>query len=588
MNSRTSSRVGLRRAAAVVVAGLMLLTTGCIRMPEGGPVVSTHSRGSVVAEPPIYIDPRPPQKGASSPDIVKGFLDAMTATPIQTNVAKEYLTKDAQSVWNPERQTITYADTPSPTGLTYVTVALAGAHRYDARGAWRGSLPPGRNVLNFPMEQVDGEWRISRAPDALIVPESWFEQRFRPVSLFFFDPTARILVPEPVFVPRGEQLATTLVNGLLRGPGRSLTQVSRSFLPPGLSLGLSVPVSDDGVADISLKGDVGKQTPQALELMLAQLAWTLRQEPTIRKFRVTLGGEPVSLPGGVSVFDVDKGEAYDPAGFQASPLLFGLRAGRLVAGGPDTLAAVDGPLGATDYGVSAASVNIRATRVAAVAGRGRSLLEAPVRGPQGQGVHQIVSGASRLLRPAWDFSDRLWLVDDTAAGARVSFVEGTHAQGLRVPGVSGQHVRRFLVSRDGSRLVAVVHRPGGDALMVSRLLHDDHGRVLRSTRAHRIGWEGSGSLDIRDIAWQTPTTIAVLDEITPELAQVRTISVDGSPLGLDALTYTLNGRVRSLAGSAVRSEPLYAVANTSLYDLTNADQGLTTLDAPVSTLDYAG
>ena len=66
MNSRTSSRVGLRRAAAVVVAGLMLLTTGCIRMPEGGPVVSTHSRGSVVAEPPIYIDPRPPQKGARS------------------------------------------------------------------------------------------------------------------------------------------------------------------------------------------------------------------------------------------------------------------------------------------------------------------------------------------------------------------------------------------------------------------------------------------------------------------------------------------------------------------------------------------
>lgn len=589
MNIPTGSPTRLRRAAAVVVCGLMLLTTGCIRMPEGGPVVSTHSGGSVVAEPPIYIDPRPPQKGASAPDIVKGFLDAMTATPIQTNVAKQFLTKDAQSVWNPERQTITYADTPAPTGLSYVQVALAGAHRYDARGAWRGSLPPGHNVLSFPMQQVDGEWRIARAPDALIVPESWFEQRFRPVSLFFFDPTARILVPEPVVVPRGEQLATTLVNGLLRGPGRALTHVSRSFLPPGLSLGLSVPVSDEGVADISLKGDVGKQTPQALELMLAQLAWTLRQEPTIRAFRVSIGGEPVSLPGGVSVFDVDQGAAYDPAGFRASTLLFGLRNGRLVAGRPDTLAAVDGPLGATDYGAQGVAVNIRATRAAAVTGNGRSLLVAPVHGPEGQGVHQLVSGATRLLRPAWDFSDRLWLVDDTPTGARVEFVEGGgRAHALRVPGVSGQQVRRFLVSREGSRLVAVVHRPSGDALMVSRLLHDDHGHVLRATRAVRIGWEGSGSLDIRDIAWQTPTTVAVLDVITPELAQVRTISVDGSPLGLDALTYTLNGRVRSLAGSAVRGDPLYAVSNTSLYDLTNAEQGLTPLDAPVSTLDYAG
>ena len=53
----------------------------------------------------------------------------------------------------------------------------------------------------------NGEWRIAEAPDALIVPETWFEQRFRQVSLYFFDPSAQILVPEPVFVPRGDQLA---------------------------------------------------------------------------------------------------------------------------------------------------------------------------------------------------------------------------------------------------------------------------------------------------------------------------------------------------------------------------------------------
>ena len=74
-----------------------------------------------------------------------------------------------------------------------------------------------------------------RAPDALIVPDSWFEQRFRQVSLYFFDPSARILVPEPVFVPRGEQLATALTSALLRGPGLALEGISRSFIPEGLS-----------------------------------------------------------------------------------------------------------------------------------------------------------------------------------------------------------------------------------------------------------------------------------------------------------------------------------------------------------------
>ena len=52
------------------------------------------------------------------------------------------------------------------------------------------------------MVMEDGEWRIDAAPDALIVPEDWFETRYRQVSLYFFDPTASILAPEPVFVPQ--------------------------------------------------------------------------------------------------------------------------------------------------------------------------------------------------------------------------------------------------------------------------------------------------------------------------------------------------------------------------------------------------
>ena len=53
------------------------------------------------------------------------------------------------------------------------------------------------------MDREDGEWRIAKAPDALIVPRTWFAPRFRQVSLYFFDPTGQILVPEPVFVPSG-------------------------------------------------------------------------------------------------------------------------------------------------------------------------------------------------------------------------------------------------------------------------------------------------------------------------------------------------------------------------------------------------
>lgn len=580
-------RRGARLAVALVAGLAMLLPAGCVRIPVSGPVVSTGSGGDVSDDQPIFIDPKPPRPGESAAEIVKDFLDAMTATPLDLTVAKKFLTKDAQASWNPKLETITYADASPPRGGSRVSVTFTGADHLDSRGAWRGALPAGENVLQFPLVMEGEEWRIAEAPNALVVPESWFEQRFRQVSLYFFDPTARILVPEPVFVPRGEQLATTLVNGLLRGPGPELARVSRSFIPPGLSFDLSVPVSADGVADLSLKGDAGRQTPQAIELMVAQLAWTLRQEPSIRAVRVSIGGQQLQLPGGVSDVSVNQGAEYDPSGLQASSLLYGLRAGLLVSGPSNALDVVDGPLGTREYGVTSFGVNLNATRVAAISGGGRSVLLAPVRGPA-RDVHEIISGATELLRPAWDFADRLWLVDRSRQGARVSFVEGEKPTQLFVPGVSGHRVRSFLVSRDGSRLVAVVHRVSGDVVTVSRILYNDRGGVLRASRPHRIAWEGGGRLDIRDIAWAAPTTVAVLHVLTDELSQVRTISVDGSPPGLDSLSTTLSGRVLGLAGSPGDSESLYAITRSSLIDLSNAERGNVEIDRRISMIGYVG
>ncbi|WP_372729572.1 LpqB family beta-propeller domain-containing protein [Nocardioides sp.] len=585
--TRTSPSRARRCTLALLLALGLLLPAACVRLPVSGPVVETRSEGNLNSEPGIYIDPKPPQPGDSAPDIVKGFLDAMTATPIQTTVAKQFLAPDAQASWNPELGTITYADASPPRGGSRVTVTLSGADRLDARGGWRGPLSRSEETLTFPMVLVDGELRIADAPDALIVPESWFEQRFRQVSLYFFDPTARILVPEPVFVPRGTQLATSLIKGLLRGPGRELDRVSRSFIPAGLTFGLSVPVSADGVADISLRGEAAQQTPQAIELMLAQFAWTLRQEPAIRALRLSIAGQLIQLPGGASEIGVNEGAEYDPTGDDASDQLFGLRDGKLVTGSSAALEEVlDGPLGVKRYGIASVAVNLRATTVAAVSGNGSAVLLAPVRGRDD--VLEVLSGADNLLTPAWDYANRLWVVDRTPSGARVTFLEDEAARRVEVPGVSGRRVRSFLVSRDGSRFVAVVRTASGDKILVSRIRYDDQGRVLQVEPAERIAWQGSGRLDIRAVEWWTPTTVAVLHALTDELFQVRTIAVDGSPPGLSSLSTTLRGRIRSLAGSPVPGESLYAITRSSLIDLSNADRGNSELDPTVRALTYVG
>ena len=160
----------------------------------------------------------------------------MQATPIRTDVAREFLAEPAQDVWNPDATIIYDAASlprPSPEGGDLVDVELTGANRIDERGSWQGAVRD--DDLRFKVVPEDGEFRIAGPPNALIVPQSWYEQRFRQVSLYFFDPTSQVLVPDPVFVPRNADLASTLVqrpDRRARHPTSSTTRSTRSRRVP--------------------------------------------------------------------------------------------------------------------------------------------------------------------------------------------------------------------------------------------------------------------------------------------------------------------------------------------------------------------
>ena len=582
----------MSRRVPAVLAGLLLvaLVSGCVRLPGSGPVVETRSEGDVSTDNGVSFDPMPPQPGATRTEIVRGFLIAMQKTPIGTKVAREFLTEDAAASWNPQQETITYPASPTPReSQGGVTITLADADHLDSRGAWRGALPRSKRSVTFSMSLENDEWRIAGLPDALIVPEDWFQQYFRQVSLYFFDPTASILTPEPVFVPRGDQLASALTQALLMGPSPGLQRVAQSFIPPGLEVAVGVTVSDAGVADILLSGDVGQLSADTTEMMLAQLAWTLRQEPAVKSIQLSVNGDPVPLPGGVSSYRVDGGAQFDPAGFQASPLLYGLRGGGVVSGTPTGLAPVQGALGDPDLGLRSVGVSLDAGKVAGIGADGTAVLVGELGAAGDDQVRTVVSGGQSFLKPAWDFSGRMWLVDRTSRGARVSYVQGTRVRPLRVPGISGQQVRMFLVSRDGSRLVAVVRTAGGDELVVSRIQHGGTGRVVGATRAVRIGTGVDAAAQIRAIAWRNTTGVAVLNPpVTTSLASVGVASVDGSPSNQDPSSVTVEGRLTALVGSPAGDEPVYGLTRAGLVDISSPDPRLTPVPKGVTDLVYVG
>ena len=517
------------RALAGLVTALLVSAgaAGCVRLPDDGPVNVTADQEDSTLDEGFPYNPPGPQPGESATEIVRHFLDAMTANPIQTSVAKQYLSNTARAAWNPERRMITYTDATTPTGNTDVDLTLIDANELDSRGVWRGPLPRKDARLRFPMTVENDEWRIDKAPNAMIVSDSWFAASYQQVSLYFFDPTGQILVPEPVFVPSGDQFATSLIRGLLRGPGNQLRGVSRSFIPKGMTLDLSVPVSADGLAEVTLQGDISGLDQETIELMTVQIAWTLRQDPSVERVRVTVGDAPITLAGQGPDFDVEIGQSYDPAGVYAYQDLYGLRGGRMVTSVNGKETRVSGPFGRRDYGLGELSVNLAGTEVAAVTRDRTAILLAPVDAQPGRVARPIVSGATRLLHPAWDHADRLWILDRTTNGAQISYISGNRRVPVRVPGITGEKVVDFLVSRDGSRIVAAIDRPASDIVVTSRIVRRDS--AVRATRARTILRGAGEQVQVRDLGWRSPTEVGMVSALTDELSEVRTFSVDGSP-----------------------------------------------------------
>jgi hypothetical protein len=161
---------------------------------------------------------------------------------------------------------------------------------------------------------------------------------------------------------------------------------------------------------------------------------------------------------------------------------------------------------------------------------------------------------------------------------------GIDVREVRVPLVSGTDARRLIVSRDGTRLIAVVRTPGGDRVVAARVVLGDEsrGRVARVVESSVIRTlTGRRAIDV---AWTAAAQIAVLSP-AGELFEVETVAADGATVGVDTLSTMVTGRVIGLASEPYVDTPVYAVGRGVLIDIRTGER----VSAPkVRALDYAG
>lgn len=440
----------------VAAAAALVVAAGCSGIPTGGSVQQVRDDDDL-GQSTVRYAPAPPSPGATPQQVVSGYLDAMLAFPPSTGVAEQYLTQGAAERWNPAAATHVYRD-PLVSSVredrrddgVRVELTARGVLDLDARG--RVEPAAGRERRSFGLQQVDGEWRISAPPEGLLVTEKFYTDYYRAFPVFFFDRSGERLAPSVVHLPAGEQLPTSLVTALARGPSDPTAQL-RTYVPGLGDLRPSVPVDADGVAEVDLGPEAAQLSVADQGRLAAQLVWTLGQVRDVTGVRVTAGAT-VLTPRGQRVQPVGSWRRYVPRAVESGP--FAVLDGEETAvveimGGvsrpvPDAWGVEPGETAAIDVGRS---------RVATLSRSGDALV---VRRTSGEDRVEIA--VTDLVAARWLPDDVLVVVDRPEGGSRVRVVEPDATRSLPSAALASLDVTSFALSPDGARY-AITTAGGG-------------------------------------------------------------------------------------------------------------------------------
>ena len=535
----------LRRWGAAGAVTLVL--AGCSGIPDSGPVVAVDPPGEPTATSPGRVEPAPPQPGASRDQVVRGFMDAMQAYPVSTDVAREFLSRDAADAWPPSRSTVVYQSLDfgeTPGGV--VEMQVVEQARLGPQGSYQPAIAgQQREPVQWELVQEGGEWRIAEPPDELYISTAYFEKYYRSHNLYFLDLSQKIAVGVPAYFPDGEQLATSLIRALLEGPPPTAAGQVRTAIPSRASLDVPIPVESDGVAEVSLIAPEERLSEQQAELVSVQMVSTLRQVPGLLGVRIVLNEAPLDIGDSADVQDVSSWAFYVPAANVVERRLFALADGRLVTIEGAFVAPVEGPVGQQPQDLRWVLVNQSTQQLLGVSEDGRRLLTGPV-GETSEQLTTIWARGTNLGRPS-DVGNATVVVDRTSDGSALVVIDEVDDPGatrVDLGSLSGQYVDALSVSPDGIRFVAVASDSRNPAspsrLLTGWLTRGRGGQITGVSGVLTVTLAGQQLVDVRDAGWVGENRLAFIGRFADSPMEVYTVNTDGS----------------NLSGGQVSGEPL--------------------------------
>ncbi|WP_262850838.1 LpqB family beta-propeller domain-containing protein [Mumia quercus] len=591
MTTRTSPPAPRTLASAGLLLALAALLGGCVSIPDGGPVrVVEDGRPQQVS--PARIRPAGPAEGASPREIVNGFLQAMMASPVRYDIARRFLTEGAGEDWRPEKSVTVYslssvAEPEERTGAESVSVDIAREAVLTEQG--RFTVPAAREQhFDFTLVQEDEQWRIADPPPGALITDAFFEDYYDALNAYYFDASGEQLVASPVHLPDDSTRPTDLVASLLGGPDGVLGGQARTYLPASWRLAEPVRIDDQGVARVNLTGSDSGMPLDDRERLSAQLVWSLRQISSVTGVAIQVGDRPIALPNTPEVQRVDAWDQFDPAADRPTQL-FAMREGKLLVVGRSTTGPFAGEWGTEPVAADDFRVTVDSERIALVTGGRRTVEVSPLAGER---ALVPVRRGTDLLRPSWDAAGRLWTIDRTRGGSRLTVgPTDEEPRAIDLGPLAGGRVTGFELSPDGARFTAVARVGTRDALYVGAIRYDaETGAVVGLVDVAEIPLPTETGVPM-SAAWRSSTTIALLARAQERVPQVVIVAVDGSSSVTGAVRVGLlpQGGARQVLGSGVVSAPIFVLDAEGVLWTQNGDgRWAEASDDPVNLASFAG
>ncbi len=475
-------------AAIAVVAAL----GGCAGLPTSGPVQPGPVVTAEAVAPDVTFRPNAPQPGATPEQIVDGFVTAASGPQNDWQTARLYLAADYREEWKPQAGVIVdvLADRLYvSTGEDTITLQVTPRATVDAGGTYTDSDGATTPPLAYSLaQQADGEWRITNAPDGILLDEDVFRSVFHSYSVMYFDPTWEFLVPDLRWFPTynaATRIADALVNG---DPAPWLTDSVVTAFPENVDLVPSVPVPG-GVAQAQLSEQALAVDQTTLDRMQTQLSASLATAQVSQVEMLVEGARIDARRVATQDTMVDaRALVLTPEGF-----------GYLVSG---DLTPIPG-LSEAIARLSPVAVQVGRDRVSAAV----RLADGSAALVRDDGRVTPLDGRPGLLDPTIDPFGTVWTVPGGEPGAMLATTADGDVIAVSGAWTGANRIHSMQVSRDGTRMAAIVAFGARRVLAVAGVVRDSDG-VPRALGEPVVlaGISGEGN----DVGWLDTLTIGAI------------------------------------------------------------------------------